>query len=197
MKSKRAVLLVLILALVISSTVIACLVFSEKILFSEDYHASTGYEIWIGDEISRTEFLGMTLGDFRTMLQSENNNDLNGKMAMKIANLDFTFSPTPKLQARFHPGTILYGERLDETGNTHSYWYVSTKVELTGKVLTSFPRETRYVPIDGQEFCELLTKEIQSRIGSDVNFTVIYPELLETSAFWGEEHWQLKKLPRD
>ena len=195
MKSKRVVLLVLILALVISSIVIACFVFSEKILFSEDYHASTTYVIWISDEILATEFIGTTLGDFRTTLQSENNNDLNGKTAMKIANLDFTFSPTPKLQARFHPGRILYGERLDETGNTHSYWYVSTKVELTGKILTSFPRETRYVPIDEQEFCELLTKEIQSRIGSDVNFTVINPSPLDTNAFWGKERWQLKTFP--
>ena len=195
MKSKRAVLLVLILALVISSIVIACLVFSEKILFSKDYHASTGYEIWIGDEISKTELLGMTLGDFHAILQSENNNGLNRETAVKIAKLDFTFSPTPKLQARFHPGGVFYDERIDETGNTHSYWHVSAKVELTGKILTSFPHGTRYVPIDEQEFCDLLTKEIQSQIGSDVNFTVIYAELPITSAFWGKERWQLKKLP--
>ena len=194
MKSKRVVFLVLILALVISLIIIACLVFSEKILFSEDYHASTGYQIWIGDEIpDKLPIPGAVVISQGMRVED---NDLNRKMAMKIANLNFTFSPTPKLQARFHPGTILYGERLDETGNTHSYWYVSAKVELTGKVLTSFPRETRYVPIDEQEFCELLTKEIQSRIGSDVDFTVINPELLTTSAFWGEEHWQLKKLPK-
>jgi hypothetical protein len=89
-------------------------------------------------------------------------------VAQEIAKMDFTFSPIPELTVQFQ-GIKSWHPTRDGKGTA----LVGCSVSLTGRKLRAFPTRREYQGISGEEFEKQLTREIQSRLPDESEFSFL------------------------